>query len=517
MQDIIIGVYFVSLTILFLFGSSGFIMIYYYFKHRRTYSLKPQELRDYPEVTIQLPIYNEVYVVNRLLEATCKIEYPKDKLEIQVLDDSTDETTAVVAELVAKYRAEGFDIKHIHRTNRQGYKAGALKEGLTTARGEFVAIFDADFVPKPDFLKKTLPYFSLDPKIGMVQTRWEHLNSEYSLLTRAQAMALDAHFVIEQNVRNKAGFFINFNGTGGIWRKACIIDAGNWQADTLTEDLDLSYRAQLRGWKFKFLPDVTSPAELPSDINALKSQQFRWTKGAIETARKVLPLVWKSNLPLEKKLHSTFHLTNNIVFPFILLTGLLNLPLIFIKHQGGFEVYFTIMAVFVFAFLGSFLFYLYSQKEVYRDWARRMMMFPLFMAGSMGFAVNNTRAVIEGLFKKKSEFVRTPKYRIEDKKDSWLGKKYVPVKLKFSVLVELLLALYCLTGVGFSIYYLEIAAVPFQLLYSMGFGMVSLLSLKQVWLARKVRLEMIREQQTKQPESIAETKSTSTVEKVLVN
>jgi cellulose synthase/poly-beta-1,6-N-acetylglucosamine synthase-like glycosyltransferase len=517
MQDIVIGVYFASLTILFVFGSSGFVMIYYYFKHRRTYSLKPNELSEYPEVTVQLPIYNEVYVVNRLLEATCNIEYPLDKLEIQVLDDSTDETTVVIAEVVKKYRDLGYEIKHIHRTNRQGYKAGALKEGLVTARGEFVAIFDADFVPKSDFLKKTLPYFSLDQKIGMVQTRWEHLNSDYSLLTRAQAMALDAHFVIEQNVRNKAGFFINFNGTGGIWRKACIEDAGNWHADTLTEDLDLSYRAQLRGWKFKFLNDVTSPAELPSDINALKSQQFRWTKGAIETARKILPLVWKSDLPLEKKLHSTFHLTNNIVFPFILMTGILNLPLIFIKHQGGFEIYFTIMAVFVFAFLGSFLFYLYSQKEVYHDWQKRMMMFPLFMAGSMGFAVNNTKAVFEGLLKKKSEFVRTPKYRIEDKHDSWLGKKYVPVKLKFSVIIELLLALYCMTCVGISIYYLEIAAVPFQLLYSMGFGMVSMMSLKQVWLARKLCIEARQVHHIPPLESVSHITVASSVEKVVTD
>jgi len=516
MQDIIIGVYFVSLTILFLFGSSGFVMIYYYFKHRRTYSLQPQPLKEFPVVTIQLPIYNEVYVVHRLIEATCKIDYPKEKLEIQVLDDSTDETTSVIAEQVAKYQAEGFNIKHLHRSHRRGYKAGALKEGLATAQGEFIAIFDADFVPKSDFLQKTLPYFFLDPTIGMVQTRWEHLNSEYSLLTRAQAMALDAHFVIEQNVRNKAGFFINFNGTGGIWRKECIEDAGNWQADTLTEDLDLSYRAQLRGWKFKFLTEVTSPAELPSEINALKSQQFRWTKGAIETARKVLPLVWKSNLPLEKKLHSTFHLTNNIVFPFILLTGILNLPLIFIKHQGGYEMYFTIMAVFVFAFLGSFLFYLYSQKEVYHDWARRMMMFPLFMAGSMGFAVNNTKAVFEGLLKKKSEFVRTPKYRIEDRKDSWLGKKYVPVKLKFSVIVELILAIYCLTGVGFSIYYLEIAAVPFQLLYSMGFGMVSMMSLKHAWQARKLRLAAMKENTVAHSTSSPELTENSIAEKLTI-
>jgi cellulose synthase/poly-beta-1,6-N-acetylglucosamine synthase-like glycosyltransferase len=297
-------------------------------------------------------------------------------------------------------------------------------------------------------------------------------------------MALDGHFVIEQNVRNKAGFFINFNGTGGIWRKETILSAGNWEADTLTEDLDLSYRAQLNGWRFVFLNDVTSPAELPSEINALKSQQFRWTKGAIETARKILPQVWKSKLPLEKKIHATFHLTNNVVFPFILLAGILNVPLIFIKHQGGYEIYFTIMAVFVFAFIGSFLFYLYSQKDVYRDWQRRMLLFPLFMAGSMGFAVNNTKAVIEGLLKKRSEFVRTPKYSVVDKKDRWTGKKYALVKFDFTVVIEFLLALYCLFGVAASIYYLELAAVPFQLMFSMGFGLVAWLSIRHAWTAR---------------------------------
>jgi cellulose synthase/poly-beta-1,6-N-acetylglucosamine synthase-like glycosyltransferase len=488
MQDLIIGTYFISLSILFLFGSSGFVMIYYYMKHRKTTSAPAKELTTYPVVTIQLPLYNEYYVIERLIDAVCQMDYPKDLMEVQVLDDSTDETVDLVAGCVASYRQKGFDIKHLRRATRSGYKAGALKQGLTSARGEFVAVFDADFVPKPNFLRKTLPYFIQDPAIGLVQTRWEHLNSDYSFLTRVQAMALDGHFVIEQNVRNKAGFFINFNGTGGIWRKACIVDAGNWEADTLTEDLDLSYRAQLKGWKFKFLNDVTSPAELPSEINALKSQQFRWTKGAIETARKILPKVWTSDLSLEKKIHATFHLTNNIVFPFILVAGILNVPLIFIKHQGGYEMYFTIMAVFVFAFIGSFLFYLYSQKDVYHDWQKRMLLFPLFMAGSMGFAVNNTRAVIEGLLKKKSEFVRTPKYSVIDKKDNWIDKKYALMKFDFTVVIEFLLALYCFFGVAASIYYLELAAVPFQLLFSMGFGLVAWLSIKHAWSARKIAI-----------------------------
>ncbi len=489
MQDFIIYSYFISLTILFLFGSSGFVMIYYYMKHRDKKRMSVGPLEEFPEVTVQLPVYNEYYVVERLIKSACEIDYPKSKLELQVLDDSTDETTAILSGLVQHYRELGYDIKHIRRNSREGFKAGALKYGLTTARGEFVAIFDADFIPSKNFLWQTLPYFYKNKKIGLVQTRWEHLNSDYSFLTRVQAMALDGHFVIEQNVRNKAGFFINFNGTGGIWRKECIFDSGNWESDTLTEDLDLSYRAQLRGWQFVFLNDVTSPAELPSEINALKSQQFRWTKGAIETARKILPRVWKSKLPLEKKIHATFHLTNNIVFPFILLAGILNVPLIFIKHQGGYEVHFAIMAVFVFAFIGSFLFYMYSQKDVYRDWNRKILLFPLFMAGSMGFAVNNTRAVVEGLLKKKSEFIRTPKYSVIEKKDNWSNKKYVLKKFNYTVIIELVLAIYCFFGVAASVYYLELAAVPFQLLFSMGFGIVAWLSVRHAWIARKISVQ----------------------------
>ncbi|MBP6672037.1 MAG: glycosyltransferase family 2 protein, partial [Bacteroidetes bacterium] len=473
MEQFILIAYIICLSILFVFGAHGFVMIYHYYRHRNEVE-GDLPLVETPMVTIQLPLYNEMYVVRRLIDASCAIEYPKDRIEIQVLDDSTDETVDLVASIVREKQAKGFNIVHAHRKNRQGFKAGALKEGLKTAKGEFVAIFDADFIPRPEFLIKTIPYFFKDEKIGMVQTRWEHLNGDYSLMTRTQAMALDGHFVIEQNIRNKAGYFINFNGTGGVWRKETIMDAGNWQSDTLTEDLDLSYRAQLRGWKFKFLRDVTSPAELPAEINALKSQQFRWTKGAIETARKLLPMVWKSDIPFRIKFHSTFHLTNNIVFPFIILASILNVPLTFIKHGGRFDAYFDFMSVFVLAFIGSFLFYLYSQKDIYTDWRKRIMLFPVFMAGSMGFAVNNSKAVLEGLFKRKSEFVRTPKYGIEGKKQQWNDKKYVPVKFSWTVLIEIGLALYCFFGVLSSLYYMEIAAVPFQLLFTAGYGFVAL-------------------------------------------
>jgi hypothetical protein len=481
MDDIVLVGYFLSLTILFIFGCHGFIMIYYHRKYKGVHPIPNDKVSTESLVTIQLPLYNEMYVAERLINSICEIDYPKDKLEIQVLDDSTDETTKIVNDAVELKKAEGFDITHIRRSSRKGFKAGALKEAMKTAKGEFIAIFDADFIPHKDFLKKTLSFFT-DTKIGMVQTRWEHLNGDYSMLTKAQALALDGHFVIEQTVRNKAGFFINFNGTGGVWRRNCIEDAGNWNDDTLTEDLDLSYRAQLKGWKFVFLKDFTSPAELPSEINALKNQQFRWTKGAIETAKKILPQVWKSNIPLRVKLQSTFHLTNNLVFPFILLAAILNVPLIFIKNSGSYEVYFAVMSLFVLAFISSFLFYLYSQKDIRTDWRKKIVLFPLFMAGSMGFAVNNSRAVIEGLLSRKSEFVRTPKFKVLDAKDSWAGNKYLNTKIGLSVIVEIIMALYCLVGIASSIYFLEIAALPFQILFFTGFSFVAVTSIKHAFL-----------------------------------
>ena len=464
-----------------MFGIHGLVMLYYYHKTNKTSNICEEESDNFPIVTVQLPLFNELYVIERLIRSVCKFKYPKDKLEIQVLDDSTDETVELAQKLVKEYSDEGYDIKHIHRTNRQGYKAGALKEGLDKARGEFIAIFDADFVPKEEFLLKTVHHFK-NENVGCVQTRWEHINEEYSFLTRSQALALDGHFVIEQQVRNKAGFFINFNGTAGIWRKSTIIDAGNWQPDTLTEDLDLSYRAQLRGWKFVFLNNVTSPAELPADINALKTQQFRWTKGAVETAKKILPKVFAAKLPLKVKLESFVHLTSNIVFPFILIVAVLNIPLVIIKNTvGGFDQYYSLMSVFVLASISTFLFYTYAQKAIHLDWRRRLLLFPIFLAGSMGFAVNNTKAVIEALINKKTGFTRTPKYKIVNNKDQWKTKKYVQKKIKLTVLIELFFAFYYLIGIGISIYYLEIAAIPFQLLFLLGFGMVGTMSLRQAF------------------------------------
>lgn len=480
MEEYILFTYIGSLLVLFTFGSHGFIMVYYYLKYRHQRDDLTGELTDYPHITIQLPVFNEMYVVERLIKSTCDIDYPLDKLEIQVLDDSTDETVEIVANIVKEYRLRGFDIVHIHRDDRSGFKAGALKEGLKTSKGEFVAIFDADFIPRKNFLRVVIPFFK-DPKIGMVQTRWEHLNRSYSLITQILSLALDGHFVMEQQARNKANYFINFNGTSGVWRKECIYDAGNWEADTLTEDLDLSYRAQLKGWKFKYLTDFTTPAEVPSEIVSVKSQQFRWTKGAMETCRKILPRVWKSKFPLKLKIISTFHLTNNIVFPFILIACILNTPIVLIKNTGQYDTYFTFMSVFVLAFIASFLFYLYSQKDVYEDWRKRIILFPLFMAGSMGFAINNTKAIFQAVINKKTEFVRTPKYLIVDKNDSWVDKKYVHNKISLSVIFESLIAIYSFAGVVISVITLQISALPFQLMFSFGFGLVAYLSIKHVF------------------------------------
>ncbi len=474
----ILIVYFLSLCILFAFGLHGLVMLYYY-KKTEGIQIKDNGLpEELPMVTIQLPLFNELYVIERLVESVCKIKYPKEKMEIQVLDDSTDETTEIAQNLVQHYKEQGFDITYIHRTNRAGYKAGALKNGLNFCKGEFVAIFDADFVPNEDFLVRTIPHFT-NPKIGMVQTRWEHLNADYSYLTKTQAMNLDGHFCMEQQVRNKAGFFMNFNGTAGIWRKETIFDAGNWQADTLTEDMDLSYRAQLKGWKFLYLNDVTSPAELPADINALKAQQFRWTKGSIETGKKILPRVLRAKLPLKVKMESIVHLAGNIVFPFIVLVAVLNVPVVILKNKyASLDLYYSLMSIFVIATISTFLFYLYSQKSIHSDWRKKLLLFPVYLAGSMGLAINNTKAVFEALVNKKSAFVRTPKFNIENNKDEWKKKKYTSKKVGFMVWLELALALYFVFGIGVSIYYLEIAAIPFQLMFLLGFGTVGYMSLK---------------------------------------
>lgn len=484
MELIVLGAYVLALIVLSIFGLYGFVMVVYYWRLKPSDPIAPELLGEagLPIVTVQLPVFNERYVVRRLVDAVCGLDYPLEKLEIQLLDDSTDDTVELSRSIVEEKRALGFDIVLLHRTDRSGFKAGALKEGLAVAKGEYITIFDADFIPNPAFLRETVPHLVGDPGVGMVQARWEHLNSDYSLLTRVQAMALDAHFAMEQQVRNRARFFINFNGTAGVWRKECIVDAGNWHSDTLTEDLDLSYRAQLRGWRFLYLNQVTVPAELPAEVNGLKLQQFRWTKGAIETAKKHLWRVWRSDQRLIVKIHATIHLTSNIVFPFILFIALLNIPIVLVKKaHPELDLYFNLMAVFILASVSSFLFYLCAQRDIRGDWKRRILLFPIFMAGTMGLAVNNTKAVLEAIFNKKSEFKRTPKYGVVKKGDSWRRSLYRFSKIEFGTVVELLLALYFLIGVGISLWLVEIAALPFQLMYLFGFGLAGFLSLRHAW------------------------------------
>jgi cellulose synthase/poly-beta-1,6-N-acetylglucosamine synthase-like glycosyltransferase len=474
--QLILNIYLVALIVVGLFSLEAVFLAYKYWQGRKgRTSIRKTDY--FPKVTVQLPIYNELYVVERLIQTVCSLDYPREKLQIQVLDDSDDATGDICTNQVLHFKEQGFNISLIRRIERTGFKAGALKEGLKSAEGELIAIFDADFLPPSDFLRKTVSLF-VDSTIGMVQTRWDHLNENYSMLTRVQAFGLAGHFVVEQNGRNSAGYFMNFNGTAGIWRKSCIVDAGNWQDDTLTEDLDLSYRAQMKGWNFIFLNDVVTPAELPAEINALKSQQYRWTKGAVETARKILPKLWKSTLPLNLKIHSTLHLTNNFVYPFILILAFLNLPLILIKkHKPDSEFFFIIFAFFLLSFAASFLFYALSQKSLYKDWKKRMLLFPVFMSGSMGLSINNTRAVIQGLFRVRTPFIRTPKYELIGSRGSFFGKKY-SISTDKMVIIEILMSLYSCLGVVIAVYYFEIGIIPFMLMFFAGFSLISYLSIK---------------------------------------
>lgn len=477
--DAVLILYLISLTIILIYSSHGYVMLYFQRKYGAKTHKRNENLVSDKKVTVQLPIYNEKFVVERLINSVCNLDYPNENLEIQVLDDSTDETVEIVSKLIEEKKKEGVNIVHLHRENRNGFKAGALREGMKSAAGEFIAIFDADFIPSKNFLKETLSYFTSE-KIGVVQTRWGHRNENFSLLTKVQAFGLNAHFVIEQPVRNNSGFFINFNGTGGVLRKECIENAGGWQDDTITEDLDLSYRAQLKEWEFIYLKDFTTPSELPIEMNSLKVQQFRWTKGAIETAKKILSKVWKSKFSLRVKLQSTFHLTNNIVFPFILLVGILNPPIVFIKYTGYNETLFNFMSIFILAFIGSFLLYVFAQKYIYHNWIRRIFLFPIFLATGMGLSISNTIAVIGGLFRFKSEFVRTPKYLSHDLDKAKISTAYFSKSGLLLSFVEILLSIYSLIGVVASIYYLDIGAFFFNFLFFIGFGMVSVLSLKRL-------------------------------------
>ena len=482
---IIIVIYSLALVLIFMYALAQLNLLFNYIGAQKKVDDSPKfdflNSNEIPLVTIQLPVYNELYVMKRLLDNIVKLEYPKEKIEIQVLDDSTDESVITTKQQINELQKTEIDIQHIQRTNRKGFKAGALKEGLKIAKGEFIAIFDADFLPQKDWLLKTIPYFK-DNKIGVVQTRWGHLNRDYSTLTKMQAFALDAHFTLEQVGRNTKGHFINFNGTAGIWRKKCIIDAGNWEGDTLTEDLDLSYRAQLKKWKFKFLEEVKTPAELPIIISAARSQQFRWNKGGAENFQKMVKRVLLNNdISIKTKIHSVLHLLNSSMFFMILLVAVLSIPMLYIKNEyPHLRSYFYMMSFFVVSSIIFFICYWYMFKKSYgggiKNFVKYTGTFFTFFSLAMGFSLHNTIAVLEGHLGKKSEFVRTPKFNIKNIKDSWRKNKYIRKKVSLNVIIEGILTLYFAFGMysAFVVGNLEgdFGLFPFHLMLFFGFGYV---------------------------------------------
>lgn len=483
---LVVFIYGLDILLLFYFGIHSYLMVFLYRRNQK-YCVSGAEAEyeaidldktphsKLPMVTVQLPIFNEFYVIDRLIESTVAMEWPKEKLEIQVLDDSTDETVEKTRRLVDFYQTRGFDIKHIHRTNRSGHKAGALKAGLEVARGNFIAIYDADFMPAPDFLRKTIPYFA-DSSIGMVQTRWGHINEDYSFLTKAQSFGIDGHFMIEQVARNCNNLWMNFNGTGGIWKRECIMDAGNWQSDTLTEDFDLSYRAELAGWKFRYFKDIVNPAELPSTMSSFKAQQFRWCKGSIQTAFKLIPRILRSNFDWKIKAEAITHLINYSVHPLMVINILFALPLLLMDSWSSFSIYDTsIMVLFGAAALlsigtfGPITFYIYSQRELYPDWKKRIIFLPVLTMMGTGIAVVLTRAWIEAALGIKSSFKRTPKYRIESKADNLADRIKYSVPFDWMVFLELAMAVYCMISIYYSFQKNKVFLVPFMLLYAAGF------------------------------------------------
>src|SRR5688572_8830473 len=487
----ILGLYFLTLVILAVFGLHRYIMVFLYFRHRDQRAMPVRLPATLPRVTVQLPLYNEMYVVDRLLESVARIDYPRDLLEVQVLDDSNDETVEIARAAVERHRENGLDIVYIHRDDRSGYKAGALEAGLKVAKGEFILIFDADFVAPPDILQKSIGQFS-DPKVGMVQVRWGHLNRDYSLLTQVQSILLDGHFILEHGGRNRAGRFFNFNGTAGIWRREAIVDGGGWQHDTLTEDLDLSYRTQMKGWRFVFLQDVISPAEIPVEMNSFKSQQHRWAKGSIQTCKKLLPKILASSLPLPVKVEATFHLTANFAYPLMILLSLLMFPAMVIRYNMGF---YEMMLIDVPLFMGATLsvcsFYLMSQREVFGEsWRSRIKYLPAVLSVGIGLSVNNARAVLEALFGHQSEFTRTPKYRVEKATDEWRQKRYRG-SVSWVPFVEILLGVYFTYMAAYAAENAIFGTLPFIFIFQFGFLYTGLLSLSQ----NLGKLGVVREQE----------------------
>ncbi len=434
---------------------------------------------ELPHITVQLPLFNEMYVVERLVEAVSKIDYPREKLEIQVLDDSTDETVRLAEATVAKYAALGFDIQYLHRTDRTGFKAGALEEGTRSAKGELLAIFDADFVPKPDCLRRLVDFFT-DPLVGCAQMRWSHINGDYNLLTRLQTIMLDGHFVVEQTTRNRTGGFFNFNGTAGIWRREAIKLSGGWQHDTLTEDTDLSFRAQLMGWKFVYLLDEDSPAEIPVEINAFKAQQRRWAKGVMQVGLKLYPRIWRADLPMRVRLEMFFRLTGNISYPLMILASFLQFPLLLVRYnQPLYHLMVVDLPLLFFSSISVFLFYGTAVWYLDKKRTPRLLHLPLVMALGIGLAFSNARAVLEALFGVKSDFVRTPKYSVEKTDDeTWKRKKYKR-KRGWLPLLELSFSIYFLVAIFYTIRLRMWGTVPFLFLFCFGFGYMGMMSLLQ--------------------------------------
>jgi cellulose synthase/poly-beta-1,6-N-acetylglucosamine synthase-like glycosyltransferase len=473
---IILVPYLTILTILAFYGMHRYYLVYLYLKNKDKVAQPKGKLAAKPRVTVQLPIYNEMYVVERLVEAVCKIQHPRELLEIQLLDDSTDGTVEIAAACVARHRELGFDIHHIHRSHRHGFKAGALEHGLRLANGELIAIFDADFIPAPNFLEDVVDYFS-DSQVGMVQVRWGHINRDYSFLTQVESVILDGHFMIEHGGRHLSGRFFNFNGTAGIWRREAIETSGGWQHDTLTEDTDLSYRAQMAGWKFLYLPHIVCPAELPVEVNSFKTQQSRWAKGLIQTAVKLLPRILRSDLPLKIKVEAFFHLTANISYPLMIALAFLLLPAMIVRfNQGWFQMLYIDLPLWLASTASVSTFYLISQRELYPDWRLRLKYLPFLMSLGIGLSVSNSKAVMEALLGIKTSFNRTPKYKIETKKDVWATKKYLR-RTGVMPFFELSLGIYFALVVLYAFSSESYPTIPFLLLFVVGFTYMGLMSI----------------------------------------
>lgn len=477
----ILILYFTILVVLAIYGGYRVKQVIDFWRYRK---FVPQPKgrfaeEDLPIITVQLPLFNEMYVVSRLVKAVTEIDYPREKLQIQVLDDSTDETVKIAEATVAEYAELGFDIQYIHRADRTGFKAGALENGLKHAKGELLAIFDADFVPKPDCLRKLVDFFT-DPVVGCAQMRWSHINANYNLLTKLQTIMLDGHFVVEQTTRNRTGGFFNFNGTAGIWRRDAIAMSGGWQHDTLTEDTDLSFRAQLMGWKFVYLLDDDAPAEIPVEINAFKAQQRRWAKGVMQVGIKLYPRIWRSRLPMRVRLEMFFRLTGNISYPLMIVASFLQFPLLLVRYnQPFYHLMIVDLPLLFFSSISVFLFY--GTAVWYLDEKRtpRLLHLPLVMALGIGLAFSNARAVLEALFGIKSEFVRTPKYRVEkDHDETWKKKKYKR-KRGWLPLLELGFSFYFLLAILYAGHFRMWGTIPFLLLFFLGFGYMGVMSILQ--------------------------------------